>query len=110
MTLDEFQVLALKFRKTYTNRDDIIRDGTFGLIGEAGEFCNIIKKNLIYGNPLDVDHITKELGDILWTVASLADAFDISLGKIAERNIEKLSARYGDTVGDHMGDRTGDGK
>ena len=39
------------------------------------------------------EDLTKELGDVLWYVAALANDLDISLNDVAEGNIEKLASR-----------------
>lgn len=38
-----------------------------------------------------------ELGDILWYVAQVAKALDVSLQEVAERNLSKLAHRH--TIG-----------
>ena len=40
-----------------------------------------------------IAHIKKELGDLLWFIAALAADCGLSLGSVAEGNIEKLSGR-----------------
>ena len=70
---------------------------TLGLAGEAGEIANKMKKVMRdKENKLDEDtkkDMEQELGDILWYVAQVATELDLSLGNIAEKNIEKLSSR-----------------
>lgn len=65
-----------------------------GLAGEAGEVVEQVKKYLGHGHELDRDLLRKELGDVLWYVATLAHAADLSMGEVAEKNIEKLRQRY----------------
>jgi NTP pyrophosphatase (non-canonical NTP hydrolase) len=43
---------------------------------------------------LDYAHIRKELGDILWFVAAIAEDHGMSLASVAEGNITKLSSRH----------------
>ena len=64
-----------------------------GLVGEAGEIANKIKKTIRDGTPLDKKDLTKELGDVLWYVATLADEYEITLQDIIDANVKKLSAR-----------------
>lgn len=65
-----------------------------GIAGEAGEVADLIKKEVGHGHPADVDKILHELGDVLWYVAAVADAYDLGLEHVAQANIAKLQARY----------------
>lgn len=67
-----------------------------GLAGEAGEVADLLKKHLGHGHPLDKEKLVKELGDVLWYVAGLANNLGVALSEVAGRNIEKLKARYPD--------------
>ena len=66
-----------------------------GLTGESGEFADMVKKYLYQGHEFDNEKAVKELGDVLWYLALAASALGVPLELIAERNIEKLKARYG---------------
>ena len=65
-----------------------------GVVGEAGEVAELIKKHIGHGHDLDKDKLVNELGDVLWYVAGLADMVGVSLSEVARRNIDKLKARY----------------
>jgi NTP pyrophosphatase (non-canonical NTP hydrolase) len=68
-----------------------------GLVGEAGEVANKIKKIIRDGEtkmPPDwKDQVASEIGDVLWYCAALASDLDISLGRIAGQNRAKLEER-----------------
>ena len=64
---------------------------SLGLVGEAGEVANKVKK-IIRDKNIDVD-VAGEIGDVLWYCAMLADYFDADLGKLMEDNIDKLQSR-----------------
>ena len=67
---------------------------TLGLSGEAGEIANKAKKLIRDGdNPDKREEIGKELGDVCWYLAVLAEELGMNLGKIMEDNIEKLASR-----------------
>lgn len=69
---------------------------TLGLVGEAGEIANKIKKIHRGDKLLTADvhaEIAKELGDVLWYVAMIADDLHIPLQSIAEDNLQKLLSR-----------------
>lgn len=48
--------------------------------------------------------VKKELGDVLWQVAAVADDFGLSLSDVAEHNIAKLADRDKRGVIDGAGD------
>ena len=68
-----------------------------GLVGEAGEAADKIKKIIRdkggYASDEDRQAIAKELGDVLWYLANVARYLNIPLSEIAEGNIDKLSSR-----------------
>ena len=51
-------------------------------------------KILGHGHELDRDKVIKELGDVLWYIAAIASFLHVPLDEIAQRNIDKLAARY----------------
>ena len=69
---------------------------SLGLVGEAGEVANKIKKILRGDFEISSDikpNIAKELGDVMWYVARLADALDEDLSFILFWNQLKLKRR-----------------
>lgn len=69
---------------------------TLGLVGEAGEIANKVKKILRGDHEFDEgakDNLRYELGDVLWYVAVLADHLEVDLSDLAVRNLNKLKAR-----------------
>lgn len=75
------------------NRASILM-AALGLTGESGEVADILKKVVFHGHDLDKAKLKAELGDVLWYVARLASALDLSLSDIMQHNIDKLQARY----------------
>ena len=67
------------------------------LAGEAGEVAEKLGKLLRDSNgevtPKVRLEVAKELGDVLWYVAALAEEFDLKLSVVGEVNIEKLKDR-----------------
>lgn len=65
-----------------------------GIAGEAGEVADLLKKVIGHGHSLDPEWLAKELGDVLWYVATIAAQVGLPLSTVMERNIEKLAKRY----------------
>jgi NTP pyrophosphatase (non-canonical NTP hydrolase) len=65
---------------------------TLGLCGEAGEVAEKIKKYMRDG-VLNDKEVAKELGDVLWYIANLAEDLGYDLAEIADMNLEKLADR-----------------
>lgn len=70
---------------------------TLGLVGEAGEVAEKIKK-VIRDKDGVIDEETrielrKELGDVLWYLSQLAAELGLELDQVAVTNIEKLKSR-----------------
>ena len=70
---------------------------TLGLVGEAGEVADKLKKTIRDDNGVVTDvkreEVKKELGDVLWYVAQVATELHLSLDDIASANLEKLLSR-----------------
>ena len=81
---------------TLTEQQGRIAAAALGLVGEAGETSEIVKKHLFHGHELDHDSVVKELGDVMWYVTELCNSMNVSLGEVLEKNVEKLSKRYPD--------------
>lgn len=96
MNLDEYQQLALRTAGHREDTEKVLTYTALGLTGESGEVAEMIKKAFYHGHPLDRKALSKELGDVLWYLAVMADGLELSLAQIASENIEKLRARYPD--------------
>jgi len=70
---------------------------SMGICGEAGELIDHIKKRIRDNQPIDVDDVVEELGDLLWYIAVLTRRLTGgSLSDVAYGNIVKLRERYPD--------------
>lgn len=65
-----------------------------GMCGESGEVADMLKKAVFHEKPLDMEHLQREIGDVLWYAAQMCQAFGFSFETVMHKNIEKLSARY----------------
>lgn len=96
MDLGEYQSGALLTAAPRDKKNELLHL-VLGLAGESGEIAEKFKKWI---RDLDSDEsridradIAKELGDVLWYVAVLADYLDLSLDDIATANLAKLASR-----------------
>lgn len=68
-----------------------------GLAGESGEVCEKVKKAIRDDDGRMTDErralLSKELGDVLWYIATLATELGLDLDAIAAENLAKLAAR-----------------
>lgn len=92
-SLNAYQGEAMR---TAGDRKDDLACHALGIAGEAGEVADLLKKHLFHGHSLDHDKVAKELGDVLWYVAVLAQRIGVDLETVARMNVEKLRKRYPD--------------
>ena len=96
MTFDEYQAKS-KATAVYKDQGNNFIYPVLGLVGEAGEVAEKIKKVIRDddGEMTDVKRgeIKKELGDVLWYIAQLSTELGLSMTEVAELNIEKLASR-----------------
>lgn len=95
LTLSDYQRMARRTAGTKL-KSDKMEEALFGLAGEVGELCDHYKKYMHQGHDIDYDHMAEEAGDVLWYLAEIVDALDVTLEDIARRNIDKLRNRYPD--------------
>ena len=95
----EFNHYQQKARETaiYPNMGNEFSYPTMGLVGEAGEIANKLKKVIRDKAGVLTDDVRKsvadELGDCLWYIAQLATEMGYQLGDIAQNNVDKLASR-----------------
>ncbi len=96
MTLNDYQKKALKTAASKEKHNEFFHL-VLGLVGETGEIAEKVKKLVRDQNSdvykLDKKDIEKELGDVLWYVATLADFLNIKLEDVGTNNINKLASR-----------------
>ena len=95
MTINEYQAAALT-TAVYPEDKRIIYPA-LGMCGEAGEVADKVKK-VIRDNNQSFDtarkiEIAKEIGDVMWYCATLANDLGFTLEAIAQMNINKLQSR-----------------
>jgi NTP pyrophosphatase (non-canonical NTP hydrolase) len=97
MTFDEYQKFA-KSRALYPGIGSNVVYPTLGLCGESGEFAEKVKKSLRDDNGVITDtrraEMVKELGDVLWYLAMIADELGVPLSEVVKCNVEKINSRH----------------
>ena len=68
----------------------------YGLYGELGEIAELNKKYMRDGGDAFEwrDNFEKELGDVLYYIAKLANFFDVKLDDVLVQNVLKLESRF----------------
>jgi NTP pyrophosphatase (non-canonical NTP hydrolase) len=94
MTLEEYQRAAMRTANAGIADDARMMDAAAGLSEEAGEVLGLIRKHLYMQHALDRERVTKELGDLLWCLATVATSVGVTLEEVAAKNVEKLQRRY----------------
>lgn len=69
-----------------------LAENTLGLVGEAGEVAEKVKK-FFRDNTLDNDAVQKELGDVIFYWFALHGALDLDPDLTISMNMEKLNSR-----------------
>lgn len=99
MTPNEYQRNAMRTASGISTScpENLLLQGVMGMSGEAGEALDIVKKIMFQGHELNEatkEHLIRELGDVLWYVATTAEALNVPLETVMQTNIDKLRARY----------------
>lgn len=111
--LDDYQTAALKYDTFSGYQNGLMKyskDGimlatengliekVLGLPGEAGEAADKFKKIIRdKGGVISLEsreEIVKELGDVLWYIAMIAEYLEVPLSEVASANLSKLESRY----------------
>jgi NTP pyrophosphatase (non-canonical NTP hydrolase) len=97
LDFNEYQARILDFMNPETlskGSEHVLMNAVLGLCGEAGEVADNIKKWMYHGYDLDVESLDKEVGDVLFYCALYANGRGVLLSDIAQKNVDKLTARY----------------
>jgi len=108
MTFDEYQEKAIT---TLIVNPDPLMDKTIlamGVVGEAGEVIEKWKKIVAYNDGVisaeDRVELGKELADVVWYIAVLAERLGLSFDSLMQQNLEKLASRKSRGVQKGAGD------
>ena len=95
LTFDAYQEMASD-TAVYPERHKVVYP-IIGLVGEAGELANKIKKVLRDKDGVIDDDarqaLVAELGDVLWYLSAVATDLGVHLRHVADANLAKLAER-----------------
>jgi len=74
--------------------DKSVTNIALGLVAEAGEFANEVRKVTFQGHPLDRNKLMKELGDVRFYLQAAYDFMGVTDNEVIVGNMEKLTRRY----------------
>lgn len=74
----------------------LLTNASTGLVNEAGEFGDLVKKWIFHGSPIDKAKALKELGDVRWYLECAAHCLGFTMAEIEAENVKKLRARFPD--------------
>ena len=107
MDLNEYQKAALRTAAPKQKHNELFHL-LLGLVGETGEIAEKAKKIVRDKDSdfsqWDIEDLKKELGDVLWYVAVIADYFDVRLDEVAQLNVTKLADRQNRSMLSGTGD------
>jgi NTP pyrophosphatase (non-canonical NTP hydrolase) len=96
MDLNSYQTSALN-TAVYPDQGANFVYPVLGLVGEAGEVADKLKKVIRDNDGILTDEVrdkvAKELGDVMWYLAVLSYELDYPLEDIAQMNLDKLASR-----------------
>ena len=98
MNFDDYQARAMTTAKLSGDELKDIMHWVLGIAGESGEIAEKVKKIIRDQNGEFSEHdkteLAKEIGDVLWYLATLAHQLGVSFDDVAESNIAKLKSRH----------------
>ena len=97
MTFNDYQVKALTSATYPGVGSGSVIYPTLGLVGEAGEVAEKVKKMIRDGGGTMTPEIRVavmlEVSDVLWYVAAIATELNFRLDDVAQANLDKLASR-----------------
>jgi NTP pyrophosphatase (non-canonical NTP hydrolase) len=97
----QYQSLSMRTAKNL-DWDANLFHVALGLSGEAGEFCDSVKRHLIYGQTFDKHNAIEEIGDLMWYVALACNVLGVDMERVAFENVKKLQRRYPEQYSDSL--------
>lgn len=97
VNVNNFVELATRTESpNYFPQNHRIEHAIDGIVTEAGELQDALKKAKYYGKQLDITNLKEESGDVLWYLALLFDEIGTDFETEMNRVIAKLQTRFPD--------------
>lgn len=93
MKLYEYEEFVLSKLKPMNHREQLVHCA-LGIVGEAGEVAELVKKQFAYNKDFAFSDMDEELGDVLFYLVAMAQHCGTNLDKIMQKNVAKLQQRY----------------
>lgn len=99
-TPEQYETIAQRNEQPQMMR---LEHSLMGVVTEAGELMDQLKKHIVYGKELDLVNLAEEFGDVFWYMALGISALAELMGRddpdalemeIKKTNIDKLRQRY----------------
>lgn len=94
MRFNDYQNLTGRTRNITLSKEMELGNYALGMVCEAGEVGDALKKHIYHGHSLNSNDIIKEMGDTLWYMSNICTLLDIDFDEISIQNIKKLEKRY----------------
>jgi NTP pyrophosphatase (non-canonical NTP hydrolase) len=86
-----YQEQAQRTARTDVSFRDRLAVAALGLVGEAAEVSEAVKKHIGHGHDLDTLDMLEELGDVLWYIAELTSLLGAEMGVVASARRQAVS-------------------
>lgn len=75
------------------NKLDTLEHAIIGLAAEAGEVAGLLQKSMYKQQPINIEKLILEAGDVLFYLTALAGKLNVSMVELQQQNMAKLTAR-----------------
>lgn len=105
----DYNVIAERFVSDVGYNDNVVGNPetidllhtSLGVVTEAAELADMLKKHIFYGKPIDTVNIKEECGDVLWYLAIICRRYNVTFEQLMEDNITKLKKRFPNRFTEH---------
>ena len=94
MNLKDYQKFTQSIWNNTSSRNMQLNHAALGLVCEAGEVGDLIKKQTHFNKDTDLRKIKEELGDTLYYFSQMCALHGWTIEEVLESNVKKLSKRY----------------
>lgn len=92
--IEEYAKFVESRRKRLADGAEDVMHMTLGIAGEAGEVVDVVKREFVYDEELNIAHLREEIGDLLFYIQGMHNIFGWAIAETMQRNMDKLRKRY----------------